>query len=411
MIETVAGDVLVIGAGQAAAQIASSLVSGGFTGRLRIIGDEPVAPYQRPPLSKDYLKGKTPLERLWFRNTAWYADRGIELITGDRVIALHREDKAASTAAGKSYPYDVAVLATGARARPLDVPGSTLPGVHQIRTLADIAALAPTLETTKRLVVAGAGFIGLEMAAVARGFGIEVIVLEAASRCLSRALSPQTAATLTEIHESHGVDFRFDTKVVSLVGTDRVTGALLDDGRELPCDAVVVGIGAIPNDELANESGLECDRGIVVDADGRTADPAVFAAGDCTNRPLDTERGRGRLESVHNAVEQGKVVAAAVLGQPRPRLDVPWFWSDQYETKLQIVGVLDNPDESVTRHDPETGEYAAFHLKNGVLQVVEAVNSPRSFMAGKRLIAGRAELDAVRLADPGFDLKQLLRAG
>jgi len=411
MTDPVTGDVLIVGAGQAAAQIASSLVSGGFTGRLRIIGDEPVAPYQRPPLSKDYLKGKLPLERLWFRAAEWYAEHGIELITGDHVVALDREDKKVTTVAGHTYQYDVAVLATGARARPLDVPGADLPGVHQIRTLADVAELALTLETTRRLVVAGAGFIGLEMAAVARGLGIEVVVLEAASRCLSRAISPQTAAALTELHEANGVELRFGTKIIGLSGTDRVTGVRQDDDGEPACDAVVVGIGALPNDELARNAGLECDGGIVVDTDGRTADPSVFAAGDCTNRPLDTSRGRGRLESVHNAVEQGKLVTAVILGQCRPRQDVPWFWSDQYEAKLQIVGVLDDPDESVTRHDPATGEYAAFHLKKGVLQAVEAVNSPRSFMAGKRLIATGAVLDAAQLADPGFDLKQLLRAG
>ncbi|MFI6315609.1 NAD(P)/FAD-dependent oxidoreductase [Nocardia fusca] len=403
-------DIVVVGAGQAAAQAVGAIAGAGHCGRVTVIGDEPVAPYQRPPLSKGYLKGAVDAERLRLRSADWYEQHGVGLHTAQTVVSLDRRQKTVTTSGGRVHSFDVAVLATGSRARKLAVPGTDLSGIHRVRTLADIDGLAPGMVAGNRLLVVGAGFIGLELAAVARGLGLSVVVVESAPRCLGRVAAPETAAVLARAHEERGVRFVYERTIVGFTGNKRVESAHLDDGSEVPCDLVVVGIGAVANQELAAAAEIDCDNGILVDLDGRTSDPSIFAAGDCTNRPLGRDGTRGRLESVHNAIEQGNLVAAAVLGLPRPKLDVPWFWSDQYDLKLQMAGVAFDPDRLVVRQGPNGSGFAAFHLKGSRVQVVEAIDAPAAFMVGKRLIASGREVRDEHLADPEFDIKQLMRA-
>ena len=401
-------DIVVVGAGQAAAQAAQSLRAGGYTGSLTIVGDESALPYQRPPLSKAYMKGEFAEERLYFKPAAWYEDQKIEVLLGTQATGIDRAARQVHLGHGGHLSYDALIIATGSRPRPLPTPGADLDGVHDLRTLADVERLRPKMVAGRRIVIIGAGYIGLEAAAVARQMDLEVTVIEMAPRVLARVTSPVISEFYTAEHRRQGVTILTGALVSKLEGTaGKVSAAVLADGTRIAADMVLAGIGILPNEELARDAGIACSNGILVDRDARTSDPLVFAAGDCASRPLVHYGRTGRLESVHNAIEQGKLAAAAILGQPRPAEDCPWFWSDQYDLKLQIAGLSQDYDTLVVRGDPAARKFAVFYSRNGTLIAVDAVNSPPEFLASKKLIMSGAKLAPDVLSDTSTPMKDI----
>lgn len=400
--------IVVIGGGQAAAQAIQSLRMGGYTGALTLVGDEPVLPYQRPPLSKAYMKGEFAEERLYFKPSNWYADNKVDLVLSTRATGIDRTTRKVDLENGGHLDYDALIIATGSRPRMLPIEGADLDQVHELRSLADVERIRPQMVAGRSIVIVGAGYIGLEAAAVARQMGLNVTVLEMAPRVLARVTSPVMSEFYEAEHRRQGVDIRTGTSLSKLEGKDgAVTTAVLGDGTKLDADLVLVGIGILPNEELAKEAGIACNNGILVDRDARTSDPRIFAAGDCACRPLVHFGRSGRLESVHNAIEQGKLAAAAILGKPRPNEDCPWFWSDQYDLKLQIAGLSQGYDQIVLRGSPDDRKFAAFYLKNGTLIAVDAINSPPEFLASKKLIMSGAKIPADILADTSIPMKEI----
>lgn len=402
---------LVVGAGQAGVQLAVSLRESGDTMPITLMGAEPQLPYQRPPLSKGYLSGDTDADRLALRTAAFYADRGIELVTGERITGL--DTGRAVTDCGREIAFDRLGLTVGARVRRLRVPGAALDGVHHLRDLADADRLRTALAGTGPVVVVGGGFIGLEAASVARAHGRPVTVVEATDRLLGRAVAPVVSAFYAGAHARRGVRVLLDTGVTALDGTaGRVRSVHLTDGGELPAALVLVGIGVEPRTELATGLGLDCPGGVPVDLDARTALPSVVAAGDCTLQPHPTGGGHApvRVESVQNAVHQATVAAATLAGVARPAPEVPWFWSDQADLKLQIAGLAAGADEIVVRGDPAAERFAALHYRDGRLQAVDAVNSPADFLVVRRALATGTELPASAARRTDRPLKELLVA-
>lgn len=375
---------VIVGAGQAGLQVAESLRSEGWDGDIMLLGDEPHAPYHRPPLSKAYLLGEASAEQLTMRGPEALARKNITLRTGVRVERIDRAARELHFSHGSRLPYHRLVLATGARARSL--PGAELDGVFALRTLDDCRQIGSALAAAENVVVIGGGFIGLEFAAVARKKGKAVTVLEAGERLMARAVSPFVADWYAALHAAHGVTLRLQAQVAAFGAENgRVRAVKLSDGTSLPADLVVLGIGVVPNDDLAADAGLAVDRGVVVDDCGRTADAAIFAVGDCTA----TRRADGslrRLESVQNAVEQGKAVAAAALGKEKPFVATPWFWSDQYDAKLQMVGSAFGHDQLVLRGNPDDGKFSVFYFRDGRLTGIDSVNRPQEHMAGRKLL-------------------------
>jgi 3-phenylpropionate/trans-cinnamate dioxygenase ferredoxin reductase subunit len=398
---------VIVGGGQAAAQAVQSLRQQSYSGAITLVCDEPYPPYQRPPLSKKYFAGELARERLFLRPAAFYAEKGVALEQNARVAELDAAARRLRLRDGRTLPYDRLLLATGSRVRGLDVPGAALPGVHYLRTIADVDAITAALAPGARVLLVGAGYIGLEVAAVARHRGFDVTVLEAADRVMSRTVSAEISAFYEACHRAAGVVIHCGAAVKALHGTARVTSVETVDGRTFPCDVLIVGIGIVPNVELAAAVGLECSNGIVVDEHARTADPHIVAAGDCTSHPHPLLGRRVRLESVPNAIHQAKVAAATLLGEPMAYSEVPWFWSDQYDLKLQIAGLSTGYDEVVLRGDPAARSFAAFYLRGGELLAVDAVNSPREFIAGKKLVANRARIAREVLRDAAVDLTPL----
>ena len=405
-----AENIVIIGGGQAAAQACASLRLFGFGGKITLIGEEAALPYQRPPLSKAYMKGDMSEERLYFRPADWYRDNDIEVRLSARATAIDRSERTVEIEGGKSVAYDALILSTGSRPRALPLPGADLGHVYDLRDLSDVERIKPNMVAGKKLVIVGAGYIGLEAAAVARQLGLEVTVLEMADRVLARVTSPVMSDFFETEHRAQGVDIRTGVRLASLQGDGTVTAAVLDDGTEIAADIVLVGIGILPNVELAQDAGIACANGILVDRDARTNDPRVFAAGDCTRRPLVHYGRDGRLESVHNAIEQGKLAAAAIMAKPRPNEDCPWFWSDQYDLKLQIAGLSQDYDEFVVRGDPSTRKFAVFYLRSGKLISVDAINSAPEFLASKRLIMSGASLAPETLSDTSISMKEIAAA-
>ena len=408
---TGASRIVVIGGGQAGAQALQSLRQGGYAGALTLVGDEPALPYQRPPLSKAYMKGEMTEERLYFRPAPWYQDQNIEVILSTPAKSIDRANRTVELAHGGHLDYDALIIATGSRPRVLPVKGATLHGVHDLRDLSDVERIRPNMIAGRKMVIVGAGYIGLEAAAVARQMGLDVTVLEMAPRVLARVTSPVMSEFFETEHRAQGVQILTGARLDHLDGDgDKVTAAILADGTRVDADIVLVGIGILPNEELAKDAGIACNNGILVDRDARTSDPRVFAAGDCASRPLVHYGRSGRLESVHNAIEQGKLAAAAILGKPRPAEDCPWFWSDQYDLKLQIAGLSQDYDEIVVRGDPKDRKFAAFYLRNGTLIAVDAINSPPEFLASKKLIMSGAKLAPDVLGDTSISMKDIAAA-
>jgi len=399
---------LIVGAGQAAAQAVDTLRREGFDGRIVLIGEEPYLPYQRPPLSKQFLAGQMPAERLPFRHQAFYEQHRIELRLGVEARSIDPAARRVTLAAGEVLSYDRLLLGTGARSRPLSCPGAGLAGVRYLRSIADVEVIRAGLVAGARVVIIGGGYIGLETAATARKLGCAVTVLEMADRVMNRVVASRVSEYFEHEHRTQGIKIVCNTRVVRLEGERAVERVLCADGSCYAADLLIVGVGAVPEIRLAADAGLECDNGIVVDEHCRTSDASIYAAGDCTNHPSHRFGMRVRLESVDNAFEQGKAAALNMLGRETRHDRVPWFWSDQFDNKLLIVGLSQGFDQQVVRGDPATRAFTVCYLKGGELIAVEAVNHSKDYMAGRKLIAERARPDPNKLADPGIALKDTL---
>lgn len=397
--------VVVIGAGQAGSSCVAKLRNAGFEGRVTLIGSEPVPPYQRPPLSKAYLMGDMTLERLFLRPEAFYAENAIDLRLSTTVTGI---DTAARTVAigDETLAYDELVFATGSVPHRLPAAiGGDLDAVFVVRDLADVDAMAPRFDAGARLLIVGGGYIGLEAASVAAKLGLNVTLVEMAERILQRVAAPETSNFFRALHASHGVDIREGVGLQRLTGDGTVSAAELSDGSTLAVDFVIVGVGIAPGVALAEAAGIEIENGIKTDAMGRTSAPHVWAAGDCASFPY--REGRIRLESVPNAIEQAECVADNIMGAGRDYVAKPWFWSDQYDVKLQIAGLNTGYDRVVTR---DGGDAKSFWYYCGeALLAVDAANDPRAYMVGKRLIEAGKTADPERVADPETDLKVLLK--
>lgn len=402
------GRVVIIGAGHAGGTAAALLRQYGHEGEIVLVGEEPLAPYQRPPLSKAWLKGETDADGLLLRPESFYVESGILLRRGVAAVNIARDARVVTLESGEILSYDILILATGARARALPVEGADLDGVLSLRSAADAEALKGRLGPGRRLAVIGGGYVGLEAAASARALGSEAVVVEREDRCLARVACKELSDFFQAQHRAHGVVFELNAEVEAIEGAGgKVTGVKLKDGRTLPCDAALVGIGAVANVELAKDAGLECANGVVVDLDARTHDPRVYAIGDVTHRPLPLYDRMFRLESVPNALEQAKQATAHICGKDAPKAEVPWFWSDQYDLKLQIAGLPFDADATIVRGDPAGARFAIFHLRGDRVMAVEAVNAPPEFMMGKTLIGARTPVSHERLADPAVSMKEV----
>jgi 3-phenylpropionate/trans-cinnamate dioxygenase ferredoxin reductase subunit len=402
--------ILVAGAGLAGFQVAASLREMGHEGRIVVVGDEPHTPYHRPPLSKGYLSGATDEDRAAMRPASFYADKRIELVTGHKVVALDRAHHHAALDDDRVLKYGQFVFAVGARNRPLPVHGAELHGVHYLRTIDEAAAIKAALGTAKSAVVIGAGFIGLEFAATAAKLGVAVTVIEVAERPMARAVSPGIAAIFTREHVKWGVRFMFNSQVLHILGdAGRVTAVETVEHERVPADLVVIGIGVQPNVEVAAAAGLDVRNGIVVNEMLLTSDPSVSAAGDCAAHPNPFAGvAPVRLESVQNATDQARCVAARLTGKPVRYAGFPWFWSDQGDLKLQIAGITAGFDQLVMRGDASGTQCSAFCFKDGRLLGVESINRPSDHMLARRLIGQGIALSPVQAADEKFDLKSLL---
>ena len=403
-----AGGLIVVGAGQAAFALAAKLRALKDERPITILGDEPVLPYQRPPLSKKYLMGEMEFDRLLYRPAQWYEENHVTIRQGTRVEAIDRAAKSLLLASGETLPYDTLALVTGATPRQLPASvGGDLQGIHTMRSKEDADRLAIEMKPGRRLLIIGGGYIGLEAAAVARQLGLEVTVIEMAERILQRVASKHTADAMRAVHQGHGVVIREATGLKTLIGNDgHVTAAELTDGTTIPVDIVIAGIGVTANDQLAAAAGLETAGGIVVDKFARTSDPDVFAAGDCTVLPW--KGARIRLESVQNAVDQAEAAASVMAGGAVPYEAKPWFWSDQYDVKLQIAGFNLGYDETVLRPGLKEGTMSVWYYRDGRFIAVDAINDARSYVTGKKMLELDISPDKSLVADPDADLKALL---
>lgn len=400
--------VVIVGAGHAGGAAAALLRQYGYEPPITLIGEEPIAPYQRPPLSKAWLKGEADAEALMLKPNSFYSESRIDMILGVRVDRIDRARRAVVLSDGREIAYDHLILAMGARARALKIPGVELRGVLTLRSAADAEALKGALAPGKRLAVIGGGYIGLEAAASARALGAEAVVIEREPRILARVACPVLSDFFTGYHRAKGVAFEVSAIVEAFEGeVGQVSGVRLGDGRVIACDVALVGIGAPPNDELAREAGLHCENGVIVDDHARTNDAAVFAIGDVAWRPMPRYERMFRLESVANALEQARQAACAITGRPVPPPEVTWNWSDQYDLKYQFAGLPFDADDIVVRGDPATAKFAVFHLKGDVVEAVEAVNAPAEFMAGRQLIGQRRPISRARLADTTVSMKEV----
>ncbi|KFA90399.1 NAD(P)/FAD-dependent oxidoreductase [Archangium violaceum] len=405
--------IVIVGAGQAGGELAAGLRKHGYKGRVLLLGDEAHPPYQRPPLSKGFLQGKVALSDLYLKPLATYERFEIELKTGTRVEAIHRSSREISLGDGSRLGYDKLVLATGGRARPLNLPGlegARPENLFALRSISDVEAMRGRFVSGNRLVIIGGGYVGLEVAAVAVQLGLQVTLLEAAPRLLSRVTGPEVSSFIERLHRERGVQFRLACEV---------RGLELDEARRqvrgvslayqgvpelLEADLVLVGIGLTPNTELASAAGLAVDNGIVVDEYACTADPDILAVGDCANQPSAYTGGRIRLESVPNAIEHARVAVATLMGKREPYAAIPWFWSDQYGLKLQMVGLSTGYEQCVTRGSAEGKEFSAFYLKDRRVIAADVIGRPAEFMVAKRLVSSRVEVDATRLGDAAVPL-------
>ena len=400
--------VVIAGAGHAAGQLVASLKQQKFDGQIVLIGDEAYLPYQRPPLSKKFLSGDLAVERLYVKPPAFYDDPQIELRLETVITKIDRDSKTLRTESGDDISYDKLILALGSRVRRLTIDGADLAGVHYLRSIDDVDGIRAEMQNRKNAVIVGAGYIGLEVAAVARQLGLDVTVIEMTDRVMSRVVSPEISDFYQIEHTNQGVRLRLSTGIQAMHGEGRIDAVETEDGELIPADFVVVGVGILPNTELAIEAGLRVDDGIVVDDRCQTSDPSIYAVGDCTRHPNAIYDRQLRLESVHNALEQAKTAVINICGGQSHYSQVPWFWSDQYDLKLQIAGLSTDYDDVIIRGNPADRSFACLYLRDGRLIATDAVNSPKEFVHSKALIAGRKQLDRDRLADTDIPLKDLM---
>ncbi len=405
------GRILILGAGHAGGTAAALLRQQGWSGPVTLLGEEPVAPYQRPPLSKAWLKGEADAASLALRPESFYGEHSIALRLGTRAERIVRGDAGGEvqTDGGDALPYDRLILATGSRARRIPLPGLELEGVLELRTAADADRLKAVLKPGAKLAVVGGGYIGLEAAASARALGAQAVVIEVQPRLLARVAHETLSVFVHDYHRARGVDFELAAGVEALEGENgRISAVRLADGRRIACDAALIGVGAVPNQELARAAGLTCDNGVVVDLAARTSDPCIYAIGDCTRRPLPLYGCMGRLESVPNALEQAKQAVADLCGTKPPTPETPWFWSDKFDLKLQIAGLPLDAVHTIVRGEPSTARFAVFHLNaHDQVQAVEAINAIPEFMAGRQLIASRRPVQLAKLRDISISMKEV----
>lgn len=395
--------IVIVGAGHAGGSVAAMLRQYGHRGSIMLVGEEAVPPYQRPPLSKAFLKGDADVDDLLLRPSTFYKENDLDLRTGLAASRIDRSSRRLHLSVGRAVEYDRLILATGAAARRLDLPGEFAGARLELRTIQDAIAIKQALRPGIRLAIIGGGYVGAEAAASARALGAEATILEAGSRLLQRVASEPVSGFVTRLQESNGVKVLTGIQAASL----EPSGIRLTDGNLIEADAILVGIGATPRDALAQQAGLNCHDGVVVDGQGLTSDPSIYAIGDMTSRPVPFTDRHHRIESVPSALEQAKQVASAITGRPAPPLEAPWFWSDQYHVKLQTAGTLGTGDRLLLRGSPEDERFSVFHLADDTITCVESINAPADFMGGRQLISRGLKVDIALLSDPTVSMKDL----
>jgi len=401
---------VVVGTGQAGFEVAASLRAEGYQDPVTLIGDEPHLPYPRPPLSKSFVLTEQRIDELQLRPAAFYRDHNVRLLVGERVVAIDRSARCVRLASGADIAYQSLVLAVGARNRPLNVRGANLDGVMHLRTLDDAIALKARIQAAQDIIVVGGGFIGLELAAVARSLGKSVTVIEMQPRLMPRVVAPVVSEFYRELHGSRGVTVLCGATVTRIDGVGgTIREARVSDGRSHAADLVLVGVGVVPNIELARDAGLIVGNGVVVDEYLRTSDPDIYAAGDCADHPNPFARGRVRLESVQNACDQARSVAAAIVGRPRRYEALPWFWTDQFDVRLQMAGLSQGHDRMVIRGHPELRKFSVFYFKDAELTAVDSINRPADHIFARKLLSAGVVVTPEQVADEGVDLRTLAR--
>jgi len=400
-------NIVIIGAGQAAGQCVATLKKLGCTNKIILIGEESHPPYQRPPLSKSFLEGKVGLERVYMKNREFYEENEVEFYPNTLVKEIDREEKKVRTSCGKEFEFEKLVIATGSRARELEIEGIQLGNVYYLRTIDDVEKIKEQMSVCQNLSIIGAGYIGLEVAAVASELGMNVSIFEMADRSMNRTVDKKISEHFEDLHKTNGVNFYFQSNIEKLQGETFIEGVKLDDGSLIPTDILIIGIGIIPNQELAENAGLDCNNGILVNDKGITSDQSIFACGDCTNHPNKFLNKNVRLESVQNALEQSKVVAANIMGQEEKYEVIPWFWSDQYNQKLQIVGMPEEYDEIVKREYADG--FSLFYLSNKTIISVTTINNPKEFLICKKLVEKKVKISSDILTKTANDLNELVK--
>ena len=401
-------NLVIIGTGQSAAQCALTLRRNMFKDNITMIGEEKHLPYQRPPLSKEFLSGEVSLERVFMKSKEFFDQNDVTIFTSTPVISIDRNKKILSLSNQEDLTYNKLVIATGSRVRKLNVEGSSLKNISYLRSIEDANRLKEYFKFGKKLVIVGAGYVGLEVAATAVKKGINVTLIEMENRIMSRTVDPVISKYFDSLHRQNGVEIFLEAALEKFEGKDAVERVICSNGQIIEADGVLIGVGILPNQELAESAGLNCNNGILVDEFGRTEDTSIFACGDCTNHPNTYLNKNLRLESVHNALEQAKTVAMSLLGKQEKYNQVPWFWSDQYDKKLQIVGFSDDHDELVIRGSIEEDNFMLFFLKEGKLIAVNAVNNPKEFLICKKLVANKQKISSDDISNQSVDLKELL---
>lgn len=401
--------IVIVGAGHAGGTVAALLRQHGATAAITLIGDESYVPYQRPPLSKAWLQGEAQAEQLYLKPAEFYEQRQIQWVPNKPVVALDKVAQYVQLEDGTQYGYDHLILACGARARALLIPGRELKGVHQLRGLDDANRLQQALETARHLVIVGGGFIGLEVAAAARQRGIKVTLVERENRLLTRLVSVPISAHVEQLHQSQGVNFVYGATVQAIYGQDQVQAIDLGELGHIACDTVLIGVGSEANLSLAQQAGLACEQGVLVNEQALTSDSNISAIGDMTQRPVLGHAASLRLESVPSALEQAKQVALRLVGKAIPALEAPWFWSDQYQSKIQIVGLPHGSEHSVVRSDPESGAVSVFHFAQSRLIAAECIQAPRDFLMARKAIAQAKPVDLRQFANTQVSLGALLQ--
>ena len=401
-------NLLIIGAGQSAIQCISTLKKEGYSGSITLVGEEEHLPYQRPPLSKGFLEDSIGKERLYFKKLEFFTENKVQLYLGLSAEKLEIDNQKVYLSDNSVLEFDKLVFATGSRVRLLDFPGSELKSIFYLRDLDDAEAIKKDLETSENLVIIGAGYIGLEAAAIAAKKNKKVTIIEMADRVMNRTVDPQISEYYLNLHESYGVKFHFNTSLETINEVSNSLEVVCSDGTEVKADSVLIGAGVVPNIELAEEAGINCDNGIIVNEFGQTNFKNIYACGDCTNHPNKILNKNLRLESVHNAMEQAKTVASSVMNNPMEYNQVPWFWSDQYDHKLQIVGLSGDHDMVTMRGNTNDAKFMLFYTKDEELIAVDAINNPKEFLISRKLVANKVKIKPKVISDLNTNLNDLI---